>query len=134
AIMCCSTNTSTATAGVVSARHIRPVGRGWSRSSSSRAVANRCETATPGVAVWRHVEMPPLDHLQTATPGVAVSESAVTPPTNPPRAPAPEHIPQPVMPACPVQRVLEGQKALVTGASSGIGRAIALALGDAGAD
>jgi len=58
----------------------------------------------------------------------------VTPPTNPPRAPAPEHIPQPVMPACPVQRVLEGQKALVTGASSGIGRAIALALGDAGAD
>jgi glucose 1-dehydrogenase len=38
------------------------------------------------------------------------------------------------MPSCPVQRVLEGQKALVTGASSGIGRSIALALGDAGAD
>jgi glucose 1-dehydrogenase len=31
-------------------------------------------------------------------------------------------------------RVLAGQKALVTGASSGIGRAIALALGAAGAD
>jgi glucose 1-dehydrogenase len=34
----------------------------------------------------------------------------------------------------PVARVLAGQKALVTGASSGIGRAIALALGAAGAD
>jgi glucose 1-dehydrogenase len=33
-----------------------------------------------------------------------------------------------------VARVLAGQKALVTGASSGIGRAIALALGAAGAD
>src|SRR5690349_21649520 len=30
--------------------------------------------------------------------------------------------------------MLEGQRALVTGASSGIGRAIALALGEAGAD
>jgi glucose 1-dehydrogenase len=34
----------------------------------------------------------------------------------------------------PAGRVLAGQKALVTGASSGIGRAIALALGAAGAD
>ncbi len=34
----------------------------------------------------------------------------------------------------PVARPLAGQKALVTGASSGIGRAIALALGAAGAD
>src|SRR5262245_61064046 len=58
----------------------------------------------------------------------------VTPPTSPPRAHVPDYIPQPVLPACPVQRVLEGQKALVTGASSGIGRAIALALGEAGAD
>ena len=30
--------------------------------------------------------------------------------------------------------ILKGQKALVTGASSGIGRAIAIALGKAGAD
>jgi glucose 1-dehydrogenase len=37
-------------------------------------------------------------------------------------------------PPRPVARVLAGQKALVTGASSGIGRAIALALGAAGAD
>jgi glucose 1-dehydrogenase len=33
-----------------------------------------------------------------------------------------------------VPKLLEGQKALVTGASSGIGRAIAIALGEAGAD
>ena len=44
------------------------------------------------------------------------------------------HLPLPVMPSCPAQRLLAGQKALVTGASSGIGRAIAIALGEAGAD
>ena len=42
--------------------------------------------------------------------------------------------PQPVMPSCPPQQLLRGQKALVTGASSGIGRGIALALAEAGAD
>src|SRR6516225_6616187 len=45
-----------------------------------------------------------------------------------------DHLPKPVMPRVPAQKLLLGQKALVTGASSGIGRAIALALGDAGAD
>jgi len=44
------------------------------------------------------------------------------------------HLPKPVMPCVPPQKLLLGQKALVTGASSGIGRAIAQALGDAGAD
>lgn len=44
------------------------------------------------------------------------------------------HLPEPVMPRVPPQKLLLGQKALVTGASSGIGRAIALALGEAGAD
>ena len=36
------------------------------------------------------------------------------------------HLPEPVMPRVPPQKMLLGQKALVTGASSGIGRAIAL--------
>jgi len=43
-------------------------------------------------------------------------------------------LPQAVMPSCAPQKWLLGQKALVTGASSGIGRAVAIALGEAGAD
>jgi len=37
-------------------------------------------------------------------------------------------------PVLPPQKVLAGQKALVTGANSGIGRGVAIALGEAGAD
>lgn len=43
-------------------------------------------------------------------------------------------LPEVVMPSCPVVKILRGQKALVTGANSGIGRGIALELGKAGAD
>ena len=39
-----------------------------------------------------------------------------------------------VMPDCPHRTVLTGQKALVTGANSGIGKGVAIALGAAGAD
>ncbi len=42
--------------------------------------------------------------------------------------------PEPTMPACSIIKLLKGQKALVTGASSGIGMAVAIALGNAGAD
>jgi glucose 1-dehydrogenase len=45
-----------------------------------------------------------------------------------------ENLPQAVIPSCPVNKVLKGQKALVTGANSGIGQAVALALAQAGAD
>lgn len=45
-----------------------------------------------------------------------------------------EVLPEVVMPACPILKILKGQKAIVTGASSGIGKAIAVALGHAGAD
>jgi len=43
-------------------------------------------------------------------------------------------LPRPVLPALAQLELLKGQTALVTGANSGIGRAIALALGRAGAD
>ncbi|HEY3253964.1 MAG TPA: SDR family NAD(P)-dependent oxidoreductase, partial [Polyangiaceae bacterium] len=42
--------------------------------------------------------------------------------------------PAEALPACSIVRNLKGQKALVTGANSGIGRSIAVALGHAGAD
>jgi glucose 1-dehydrogenase len=45
-----------------------------------------------------------------------------------------EALPEVVMPACPIRKVLKGQKALVTGANSGIGKGIAIALAHAGAD
>ena len=45
-----------------------------------------------------------------------------------------EQFPEPIMPACPINKVLRGQKAIVTGGSSGIGKGIATALGHAGAD
>ncbi len=45
-----------------------------------------------------------------------------------------EQLPQVVMPQCQTEKILKGQKALVTGGSSGIGKAVAIALGHAGAD
>jgi glucose 1-dehydrogenase len=45
-----------------------------------------------------------------------------------------DNLPAVVMPSCEERRILAGQKALVTGGSSGIGRAVAIALGGAGAD
>jgi glucose 1-dehydrogenase len=45
-----------------------------------------------------------------------------------------EALPEVVMPTCPIRQVLKGQRALVTGANSGIGKGIAIALAHAGAD
>lgn len=45
-----------------------------------------------------------------------------------------QSLPEVVMPSSPVNKLLEGQKALVTGANSGIGKAVAIGLGHAGAD
>jgi glucose 1-dehydrogenase len=46
----------------------------------------------------------------------------------------PERLPNVVMPNCSTEKILNRQKALVTGANSGIGKAVAIALGQAGAD
>ena len=43
-------------------------------------------------------------------------------------------LPDVVMPTCEHHKLLKGQKALVTGPNSGIGKGIAVALGEAGAD
>ena len=43
-------------------------------------------------------------------------------------------LPPVAMPRAEIRKIVAGQKALVTGANSGIGRAVAIALGKAGAD
>jgi glucose 1-dehydrogenase len=48
--------------------------------------------------------------------------------------PPKENVPPVVLPAIATPLLLKGQKAIVTGANSGIGKAVALALGEAGAD
>jgi glucose 1-dehydrogenase len=64
-------------------------------------------------------------------PGETTSPSQVT---KSQRQNPKEELPAVVMPKCEHRRLLKGQKAIVTGASSGIGKSIALALGHAGAD
>src|SRR5712671_5735230 len=61
-------------------------------------------------------------------------QTPVRPKPKMPHAPDFMNLPKPVLPKTENRKLLKGQKAIVTGASSGIGRSIALALGHAGAD
>ena len=45
-----------------------------------------------------------------------------------------EKYPKIMMPRCQAEKILRGQKALVTGGNSGIGKSVAIELGRAGAD
>src|SRR5882757_6814639 len=62
------------------------------------------------------------------------AEAANRPKPKMPHAQNFSDLPKPVLPKTENRKLLKGQKAIVTGASSGIGRSIALALGHAGAD
>jgi glucose 1-dehydrogenase len=67
--------------------------------------------------------------MMTASPALNLSMSSARV-----RDMMPEELPDVVMPQCDHRKILKGQKALVTGANSGIGRAVAIALCRAGAD
>jgi glucose 1-dehydrogenase len=69
---------------------------------------------------------------ELAATGLDTTGSAASPAPEP-SAPEPSAS-EPASPSLPAQRILVGQRALVTGANSGIGRAVAIALGQAGAD
>jgi glucose 1-dehydrogenase len=58
----------------------------------------------------------------------------MTPSSKTVRDAMPEDLPEIHLPTCPARKILKGQKALVTGANSGIGKACAIALCQAGAD
>jgi glucose 1-dehydrogenase len=75
---------------------------------------------------WRMAHNTPLPADPQHNVNAALGGPAPTDPVAPEASPPPPHP--------PIPHVLEGQPALVTGANSGIGRAIALALGRAGAD
>jgi glucose 1-dehydrogenase len=66
----------------------------------------------------------------TTTPPVASSQTSGLM-NNPPRQ---TNFPEVLPPSLPPLKILKGQRAVVTGASSGIGDGVALALGEAGAD
>src|SRR6185503_12982439 len=61
----------------------------------------------------------------------AVNNATTTPPASPANS---SQQSGPHLPTLPPLKILKGQRAIVTGASSGIGEGVALALGEAGAD
>src|SRR5579863_743524 len=110
ATACNSSNISTAIPAAAAAQRIKPGGPASSPSSS----------ATPS-------SLPP--RTPSSNKSNEALENAMTDPAANqagPRVPAP--------PLPPLPKLLAGQRALVTGANSGIGKAVALALAEAGAD
>ena len=123
ATWCCSTNTSTATPAPASAPATRPAGPdAWPRSSRPMPCSRRncCWRRAPRSRLYRadsFAKRPPKSDARQC--GSMKSYYADM------------NLPEPVVPAVQALTLLKGQTALVTGANSGIGRAIAISLGKA---
>src|SRR5207247_615075 len=104
--------------------------------SQLKASSSRRSSNSRPVCLVRNCE--PSQRIRKTTKGITMPtmppEAMSRPKPKMPHAQTFDDLPKPVVPKTENRKLLKGQKAIVTGASSGIGRSIALALGHAGAD
>src|SRR5439155_24216968 len=99
---------------------------GVSPPANTRAIASVCKESTTATTNEQNNNQ---NLMPTMPP-----EAATRPKPKMPYSQDFSNLPKPVVPKTENRKLLKGQRAIVTGASSGIGRSIALALGHAGAD